>query len=974
MSSKSSHADTRARRATQPVDWYTHNPMTTADRRLSTRKGAWTRSFGCEDVRPLIVCRGPIRKETMDVLEQMGITRFGILLSEKDSIVYTHALAPELRRHPAERTHLVKDYTGATKAERVERVAEIVAICHRAGYTHVFAGYGFMAEDADFVAALEAAGLVFIGPRSSVQLAAGHKDEAKATALRESVSVTPGISDATVRTLLRKVGGGAGLGAGLGACAEAHGLAVDVPALLAEHGEHGAAEAVLEASYARGCDLFSIDELTDELVRCVAELFAQHPAHRVRLKAIGGGGGKGQRILDAAGPGAGPEEVAAAAAKAAKAAREILAEVKAGGVGDNKNILAELNIEETRHNEIQLVGNGEWCLALGGRDCSLQMHEQKLLEVSITQEELSLAVSGLRAEGRVDAANALAQDLETLRRMEAEAERFGLAVGLNSVSTFECIVEGPRHYFMEVNTRIQVEHRVTELCYTLRFTNPDDPHEHFDVTSLVEAMVLIARHGARLPRPTRVLREGAAVEARLNATDGALAPHAGGLILSWSEPIAHELRDDQGICAKNPDTGQFVRYRLAGAYDSNVALLVTYGADRHESYARLDEILRRTRLRGQDLRTNLEFHFGLLHWFKARDVYARPTTRFVVPYLTLVGELATEAARLDLQQLWAAIGRAWAARVPKGDSAAQTELRRILQLKETLVVRPVEALFAEPHIFSAWLSAHAKDVQVDDGRVRWLSNPLEVLRDTYRLLAMDYDPAAPAAHVIWDHDQATLEAGLRFYTELRARLGAPQLPWPELRRLLGAAEAPPGFDDALWARVRAAHAGHQCGLELLEVLPLIAARSGFFDLGLAPDLGVVIPPRLLDPGHQAAMRRALSPPPEESPDEIVAVSGGMFYAQEAPDKPPFISRGQRFKVGDPLYMIEVMKMFNTVYARFSGTVEEILVTGGDGAIVRRGQPLFRVRPDAEFAPVSRDAVEAERRSATQSYVAALSAP
>ena len=68
--------------------------------------------------------------------------------------------------------------------------------------------------------------------------------------------------------------------------------------------------------------------------------------------------------------------------------REVLNEVKANGVGDNKNVLIELNIEQTRHNEIQLLGNGEWCISLGGRDCSLQMHEQKLLEISVTQEGL----------------------------------------------------------------------------------------------------------------------------------------------------------------------------------------------------------------------------------------------------------------------------------------------------------------------------------------------------------------------------------------------------------------------------------------------------------------------------------------------------------------------------------------------------------------------------------------------------------
>ena len=54
---------------------------------------------------------------------------------------------------------------------------------------------------------------------------------------------------------------------------------------------------------------------------------------------------------------------------------------------------------------------------------------------------------------------------------------------------------------MEVNTRIQVEHRVSELCYALRFANPDDPNDYFEVHSLVEAMALIAKHKARLPKP-----------------------------------------------------------------------------------------------------------------------------------------------------------------------------------------------------------------------------------------------------------------------------------------------------------------------------------------------------------------------------------------------------------------------------------------------------------------------------------------
>src|SRR6202007_896498 len=117
-------------------------------------------------------------------------------------------------------------------------------------------------------------------------------------------------------------------------------------------------------------------------------------------------------------------------------------------------------------------------------------------------------------------------DLEILKRMEDDAARFGLAVGLDSASTFEGVVYRDRHYFMEVNTRIQVEHRVTELCYSLRFTNPKDPNDSFVVESLCEAMPLLAQHKERLPRPERIVRFNAAVEARLNATDASLSPHA----------------------------------------------------------------------------------------------------------------------------------------------------------------------------------------------------------------------------------------------------------------------------------------------------------------------------------------------------------------------------------------------------------------------------------------------------------------
>src|ERR1039457_2941298 len=187
------------------TDNYMNNPLIHKDRRLGKSPSAWASSFSCEDLKPLIVCRGPIRKEAMDVYTEMGISHYGILLSEKDSIVYANALAPELRQlTDSTRVHRVPDYSGASKEERVERINQIIQIAKDNGYDAIFAGYGFMAEDEEFVAAIEKAGLKFIGPCAATQASAGKKDEAKRTALSVNVSVTPGIDNVTARTLIRK--------------------------------------------------------------------------------------------------------------------------------------------------------------------------------------------------------------------------------------------------------------------------------------------------------------------------------------------------------------------------------------------------------------------------------------------------------------------------------------------------------------------------------------------------------------------------------------------------------------------------------------------------------------------------------------------------------------------------------------------------------------------------------------------------
>ena len=957
------------------ADLYRNNPLVHRDRRLGQSPSAWVRSFAATDLRPLIVCRGPIRKEAMDVFEEMGIGHYGILLSEKDSIVYPNALAPELRQlSDNRRVHRVPDYTGATKEERVERMQQIVQIARDNGYDSVFAGYGFMAEDEEFVATVEKAGLKFIGPNSRTQARAGKKDEAKRTALEVKVSVTPGVNDVAARTLLAKHP----TREQLLALAKAEQLTVD-PKVLGDGKKPlvELADAVLMASYASGKDLYTIDELGVQVQREVEDMFAKYPQSRVRLKAIGGGGGKGQRILGGTlltmkNPDA--KAIAAAAADAPALTREVLNEVKANGVGDNKNVLIELNIEQTRHNEIQLIGNGTWCVSLGGRDCSLQMHEQKLLEISVTQEGLAAAIASATKAGRAAEARSLATDLEILKRMEDDAARFGAAVGLDSASTFECIVDRDRYYFMEVNTRIQVEHRVTELCYSLRFTNPDDPKDFFVVESLVEAMALLAHHKQRLPRPTRVARFGASAEARLNATDASLSPHAGGVIRFWSKPIEGEIRDDQGISLVNPDTGMFMRYRVAGAYDSNIALLLTEGKDRLESYQRLSNVLSRTSLRGVGMATNLEFHYGLVNWFIGQNVMAKPTTRFVVPYLTLAGQLKDESNKLDVAFAFAEMKKHYAKKAVADfpdDPSALKATGEVLDRKGTLLTRPMERLLEDPHLFSGWLSLNRRSYEIRGGKLVWIRNPLGVLNDTYDYLNMSFDPKAPAAEVIWQHDLELLQKSIRFYQELRKTFGLEKQEFWKLAEILENEAPQGGYDADLWARIRSAHQGYEAGNELLGLLFMLAEQVKFFDFKVEEDLDVTIPGYLSDPDLQARMKKVLVPPPSTKADEIVAMCGGMYYGQEAPGKPTFVHEGMHFDKGQPLYIIEVMKMFNTVRAQFSGTVDKIILTGPDGTIVQKGQPLFKITPDEKFVAVDPKEVERERRGRTAEYLKAI---
>jgi len=862
--------------------------------------------------------------ETMKVFKELG-ANFGILLSEKDSIVYPQTLAPELRAisNRREQVHHVPDYIGATKEERLKRIEQIINICKKHDYTHLFAGYGFMAEDTEFVKLVENEGISFVGPNSRVIQQAGSKDEAKQLARSLNVSVTPGEDRIAALTLLKTAGDSPG--EYFRKQIKKHDLIVDENWESVEPLDQ--AEIILQASYAKHVDLFPISALQEETVSTVESLWQKFPGKRIRFKHVSGGGGKGQRIVSSI------DEVA-------DAVMAVLIESKAAGVGDNKNFLIELNFENTRHNEIQLIGNGEWCIELGGRDCSLQMHEQKLLEVSLTEEMLEAAAVEYESAGKQKQAKVMRTDLSILRSMCKQAEEFGKALKLDSVSTFECIVEGSDHYFMEVNTRIQVEHRVTEMVYQLEFSNPDNPEDKFTVDSLVASMLLINCYGKQLSCPQRLPRFMSGIEARLNATNPALKPHAGGIVRSWTVPDENEQRDDQGIGITNPDTGMLQPYNLAGAYDSNVALSITYGDSRRQSFEKLAEVLRCMEFRGLDLHLNVDFQYGLLHWMFGNDPMLKPNTRFVSSYLALAGKLKRLCDQINLDV-------AWKIHSENIQSNFGAEGLLICDQKLTLILRPLKMLFERPHLLMGWLALLKAKTQ--DSMLSNKHNPVNILIDLYHYLRLEQHSGVPPSEQIWSNDQTLLDSASSFYKDLESRLSKKVEGWPKLVKLMSENKSSisPNFvkDKKLWESIICAHKGHQMSLELLLLPVILGDEADYYELKVNNSLEIEIPQELYEPGKIDELIGGLDPAPPARKNEILAWTGGTFYSRETPEAEEYVLEGQHVEKGDVIGLLEVMKMFNQIRAEFSGTIRKVCVSAGSGIIVSRGQQLFEIDPD-----------------------------
>ena len=330
----------------------------------------------------------------------------------------------------------------------------------------------------------------------------------------------------------------------------------------------------------------------------------------VLIKASAGGGGKGMRAVHSS------EEFDAALASCKREA--------INSFGDDA-VLVERYVQRPRHIEIQVFADEQGdCVYLFERDCSVQRRHQKVLEEA-------------PAPGMT----------ESMRREMGEAAvAAAKAVNYRGAGTVEFIVEqrddgSMRFYFMEMNTRLQVEHPVTEAITGL---------------DLVEWQLRVAA-GQPLPLKQEALRiHGHAIEARICAEnpDRDFLPATGSLdVLRWPAHVRFERA--AGHPAVRVDAGVVQGDAISPFYDSMVAKLIVWGEDRAQALARLDQALAETRIVG--LPTNVAFLRRVL----ATESFAKPVLDtaliqrekaqlFGVPALPLSWQAAAVAARLVAQE------------------------------------------------------------------------------------------------------------------------------------------------------------------------------------------------------------------------------------------------------------------------------------------------------------------------------------
>jgi len=371
---------------------------------------------------------------------------------------------------------------GALPNESYLRGDVIIQAALDRGAEAIHTGYGFLSENPDFVRAVEAVGLTFIGPSSEAIRAMGLKDAAKALMEQAGVPVVPGY--------------------------------------------HGA------------------NQGDEHLLAAASEI-----GYPVLIKAVAGGGGKGMRRVND--PCDFDQALASARAEALSAF-------------GNSDVLIEKYILSPRHIEVQVFGDGTDAIHLFERDCSLQRRHQKVIEEA-------------PAPGMTD---------EVRAAMGQAAVQAAKAIGYKGAGTVEFIVDGSNglrmdgFWFMEMNTRLQVEHPVTEAITGI---------------DLVEWQLRVAA-GAALPARQQDLQiNGHAFEARLYAED---VP-AG--FLPATGHIDHLVFSN---AARN-DTGVRQFDDISPYYDPMIAKVITHGKTRDEALHKLHHALAQTEIAG--VTTNVGF-------------------------------------------------------------------------------------------------------------------------------------------------------------------------------------------------------------------------------------------------------------------------------------------------------------------------------------------------------------------------------
>jgi len=277
---------------------------------------------------------------------------------------------------------------------------------------------------------------------------------------------------------------------------------------------------------------------------------ARQVGYPVIIKAAGGGGGRGMRVVHT---------------EAALLNAVITTKTEAGAAFNNPEVYLEKFLENPRHIEIQVLADGKKsAIWLGERDCSMQRRHQKVIE-------------------EAPAPGISRRALEKIGERCAEACR---KMSYRGAGTFEFLYENDEFYFIEMNTRIQVEHPVTELITGI---------------DLVQQQIRIAAGEPFTLKQRDIQLKGHAIECRINAEDPFKFVPSPGRITNWHTPGGPGVRIDSHA---------FNGYYVPPHYDSMIAKVITYGDTRDQALARMRIALSEMVVEG--INTNIALHRELL--------------------------------------------------------------------------------------------------------------------------------------------------------------------------------------------------------------------------------------------------------------------------------------------------------------------------------------------------------------------------